>query len=621
MPETVVTFDATISEKLYWINVPSYGEKFSITANPSPATKESLVTLTISKADGVTMSNLKALYRDKSGSSVMNARQQTRRGGDPDDEYTRYLELTKISETQYTFTMPAADVSVKCDVSYTGQYVISRAEGLPEEALRFTVSGIEVTSANAGDEVWLNYSGSASNISVMGASTGNAVTLDGDHFTMPTEAVTVSAEFKYQLFYRTEDWYSLTATANGTVIPAWGVEESYIAPGTEVTLTAKSSDANLILSYLQVSGYERGQIPITDIVETSEDGFPHVYTTTFVMPYGSVSVFGSFGNPITVSFAPNGGTGTMEAITIGQGGIIFLPECGFTAPEGYTFSGWTFSETDPERLFMSGEEVGLPWYDVTFTAQWTKNELTLADASDNNAAIGAAAGDGKQYAVTLSGRTLYKDGSWNTLCLPFAVSTASGTLSGDNVKAMTLDTKTSNLTDGTLTLNFDAATTIPAGTPFIIKWDNTGDNIENPVFEDVTVSNATNDATIEGVLTFTGTYAPVSIGSEGDNTKLYLGSANTLYYPSKAMTIGTHRAYFQLLGDLTAGEPASLVRAFALNFGDESTGITEAEANSSLFTLHSSFFTLRVVHPRRPPSRRSAHRQGPLHPRRQEGRD
>ena len=142
------------------------------------------------------------------------------------------------------------------------------------------------------------------------------------------------------------------------------------------------------------------------------------------------------------------------------------------------------------------------------------------------------------------------------------------------------------------------------------------------MFPDVTIDADVHNATAaDASITFLGTYAPVSIPSAGDKTKLYLGSANKLYYPTKAMTIGTHRAYFQLLGDLTAGEPASLVRAFALNFGDESTGITEAEANSSLFTLHSSFFTLRVVHPRRPPSRRSAHRQGPLHPRRQEGRD
>ena len=217
--------------------------------------------------------------------------------------------------------------------------------------------------------------------------------------------------------------------------------------------------------------------------------------------------------------------------------------------------------------------------------------------------------DGSTTNVKLAGRTLYKDGSWNTLCLPFDISTTSGTLSGDNVQAMTLDTTTSSLADGTLTLNFTAATgqTIPAGTPFIIKWDEPSDyvaydgqnaatcsDLVSPVFMGVTIDAEKHDATVTGVLTFTGTYAPVTIPADGDNTKLYLGAANKLYYPNAAMTIGTHRAYFQLLGDLTAGEPVSSsnarqIRAFNLNFGDdEATGIVSAEANSSLFTLHSS---------------------------------
>jgi hypothetical protein len=55
------------------------------------------------------------------------------------------------------------------------------------------------------------------------------------------------------------------------------------------------------------------------------------------------------------------------------------------------------------------------------------------------------------------------------------------------------------------------------------------------------------------------------------------------------MTIGAQRAVFRLHG-IEAGTPQSAVRAIVLNFDDdgEATGITEAEANSSLFTLHSS---------------------------------
>ena len=258
-----------------------------------------------------------------------------------------------------------------------------------------------------------------------------------------------------------------------------------------------------------------------------------------------------------------------ESLTIP--GILTLSGGTLTASSFDTWSGESYegtlavasglTYTDGTSLYDSTTET------ATLAALGGKTLqpcLALADAADNTAAITDHAG--QTLAVALSGRTLYKDGSWNTLCLPFAVDlTASGTLSGDNVQAMTLDTENSNLTDGTLTLNFDAATTIPAGTPFIIKWDESGTDIKNPVFEGVTVSNATNDATVAGVLTFTGTYAPVTIPADGDNTKLYLGAANKLYYPNAAMTIGTHRAYFQLADGITAGDIAG-TRLF---FGDD----------------------------------------------------
>ena len=80
-----------------------------------------------------------------------------------------------------------------------------------------------------------------------------------------------------------------------------------------------------------------------------------------------------------------------------------------------------------------------------------ENLMELADRNEGNSSI-IANNDGQTRNVVLKDRTLYKDGSWNTLCLPFAVDlTASGTLSGDNVQAMTLDTTTSNFADGTLT--------------------------------------------------------------------------------------------------------------------------------------------------------------------------
>ena len=133
--------------------------------------------------------------------------------------------------------------------------------------------------------------------------------------------------------------------------------------------------------------------------------------------------------------------------------------------------------------------------------------------TDINSYILTEVGNEEVFRVFLSGRTLYKDGNWNTLCLPFAVSTTSGPLSGDNVKAMVLDGDDSGLSGTTLTLNFDdAPEPIPAGTPFIIKWDNTSVNLtENDLmFTGVTIDDTKRDVTFTGG-TFMGNYAPLEI--------------------------------------------------------------------------------------------------------------
>ena len=101
-------------------------------------------------------------------------------------------------------------------------------------------------------------------------------------------------------------------------------------------------------------------------------------------------------------------------------------------------------------------------------------------------------------------------------------------------------------------------------------------SIENPVFNDVTVSNVSANVETD-YADFVGTYSPVSIYT-ARKTNLYLGADNTLYYPTASgFTVNAFRGYFQLKG-LTAGEPNSNqpgVRAFVLNFGDDSnaTGI------------------------------------------------
>lgn len=206
--------------------------------------------------------------------------------------------------------------------------------------------------------------------------------------------------------------------------------------------------------------------------------------------------------------------------------------------------------------------------------------IPFVDEADNSTRISDF--NSKASDVTLYGRTLYKDGAWNTLCLPFHLEdgddtddiTFTGTpLEGATVK--TLESASFNEESGELTLNFteNSLTAIEAGKPYIVKWE-LGDNISNPNFSNVTISSTTptditpNGEGSDGSVTFKGSFNPVTIGEGGDNTKLYLGSRNTLYWPNAEMNINAFRAYFQLNG-ITAGDLPGSVKAFNLNFGEE----------------------------------------------------
>ncbi len=211
--------------------------------------------------------------------------------------------------------------------------------------------------------------------------------------------------------------------------------------------------------------------------------------------------------------------------------------------------------------------------------------IALYDTKDNATTISNNTGE---HNVILAGRTLYKDGKWNTLCLPFNA-TKTGPLADATIKELDL-TGSYSYTDGnhvtgfdsqtgTLYLNFKDATSVTAGTPYIIKWAN-GNNLVDPVFSSVNVTNAglvDNIVSNDGYLKFKGTYSPKDIYT-AEKKFLYLGSDNKLYYPSgenmTSFNVNACRAYFELLNGLTAGDPISGVRSFSLNFDGDPTGIT-----------------------------------------------
>lgn len=216
--------------------------------------------------------------------------------------------------------------------------------------------------------------------------------------------------------------------------------------------------------------------------------------------------------------------------------------------------------------------------------------LFLADNADNSADISAANGNTRN--VVLSGRTLYKDGKWNTLCLPFNFTAAQIAAHADFAGAtlMELNTDGTNgfyTTDGTLYLAFKEATAIVAGVPYLVKWDAAGDDFTSPVFSGVTIdakaSTTVSDYDDElAEVQMKGCYSPVSVVAD-DKSILFMGGDNTLYYSAENRNIRSCRAYFSV--PYLKQNPGAKTRAFRLNFGgEEVTGILEVSADSKEMT-------------------------------------
>ena len=74
---------------------------------------------------------------------------------------------------------------------------------------------------------------------------------------------------------------------------------------------------------------------------------------------------------ITISFDPNGGTGTMKPMRVKAGVGYTLPECTFTPPEGKEFAGWLAVNGN---VYPAGHDV-FSTYDQSLKATWKDKEV------------------------------------------------------------------------------------------------------------------------------------------------------------------------------------------------------------------------------------------------------
>lgn len=146
--------------------------------------------------------------------------------------------------------------------------------------------------------------------------------------------------------------------------------------------------------------------------------------------------------------------------------------------------------------------------------------------------------------VTLK-RTLYADGGWNTLCLPFSLTDAQTKAAfGEKVELRTLESVSGN------TLTFATATGITAGVPYLIKVNEVAEN-NTYTFTGVTTI-AVKDETDFGSsgkkdnVEFVGIYSPTdaSVWSATNEYAVFLGTGNKFYKAKAGTTMKAFRAFF-----------------------------------------------------------------------------
>ena len=356
----------------------------------------------------------------------------------------------------------------------------------------------------------------------------SALTINGGNITADTDGNTAPALCSDDDL--TINGGTVSATTTGNESDALYADEDFYYSGGKVTATATGTDANAIYA-------EEGN-----------------YTFSWRTPADRITI------GATGLYTEDDKTATFTRL--------------FTDDDGNYYGG-TLTGTDALAT-LAGKT-------ISGTA-----ELVLANAADNSTRIAAANGM-SGLDVTLDGRTLYKDGAWNTICLPFDVTISGSALDGAVARELT----EASISGTTLNLTFsNPVATIEAGKPYIIKWaEGTNLTEDDLVFSGVTIDktdrgydtkalnedeNPDNDVVTDERVRFLGTYLKTAFDEE-DKSILLMGGANTLYYPQQGAAIGACRAYFKIGADGEAN--ARRMTAFNIGFGDEQTAITTLAAD------------------------------------------
>lgn len=181
-------------------------------------------------------------------------------------------------------------------------------------------------------------------------------------------------------------------------------------------------------------------------------------------------------------------------------------------------------------------------------------------------------------AVSLK-RTFYKDGGWNTLCLPFAVNATD--FEGAEVREVDATQSSEN------TLVFKEATIIEAGKPYLIKWANTSNEVYNfdATFEGATLVATATPVKVNDAITFTGFYNKATADKLGASVAA-IGAGNKLFKVTSGEMKGFRAAFV-----LNPATPAAGIKVVidGTTTGIEDLVVDGVKANGRVYNLNGQY--------------------------------
>lgn len=190
--------------------------------------------------------------------------------------------------------------------------------------------------------------------------------------------------------------------------------------------------------------------------------------------------------------------------------------------------------------------------------------LTALDENDESTTFSAKMENLRVKSSVQIFRTLYKDGSFNTLCLPFNVpSISSSPLNGAEVYTF----ESGEVVNNVLQLDITQVTSnqLTKGVPYLIRWANDGTILGNMEFTGLIASDWDDNCSADGDAGSTSvkyhgfyykTHLSDATDGAGNHYNLFLGADDELYWPTdggvESAKMKGFRAHFYIV---TGGEP------------------------------------------------------------------